>query len=268
MDHRIVCIAFALPCTHLLHAQQWPARANDDAAERTFQHIHELIDQGRLQEADSLIAHSFQADQDSPRSYFERARLDVRRGDSLSYCRDLSEATAAHLPEVSALYRLACVRVDSGGLSDFALDSTQFPGIAKVMRYRLRQEVGAQYGLFDGEDSLQVGFIVEGSDTLFTYTPELTEFEGGQAELYAFMRRQLRYPELEADAGIQGRVRIRFRVGIDGRLSHVEVVHHVSPGLDAEALRVVKLMPPWKPGAWRGRPVPFSLVLPVVFKLM
>jgi protein TonB len=58
---------------------------------------------------------------------------------------------------------------------------------------------------------------------------------------------------------------VRFIVRPDGSVDDVELVRGVHPLLDAEAIRVVRGMPRWKPGLMHGKPVPVRMVLPVGF---
>src|SRR5690606_33144338 len=46
-----------------------------------------------------------------------------------------------------------------------------------------------------------------------------------------------------------------------------EIVHAIHPSLDSESIRVISLLPPWKPGKKNGVPVNVYYTLPVQFKL-
>lgn len=75
------------------------------------------------------------------------------------------------------------------------------------------------------------------------------------------------YPESVPKAGLQGKVFIGFVVRKDGRISDVEILKGADPALNAEALRLVKSMPNWKPGTQRNVPVNVKYTLPIVLKL-
>ncbi|NMC41387.1 MAG: energy transducer TonB, partial [Bacteroidales bacterium] len=64
-----------------------------------------------------------------------------------------------------------------------------------------------------------------------------------------------------------GRVVVRFVVSADGSVKRAEIVKGVHPVLDSEALRVVSLMPRWKPGRQNGTPAPVWFSVPVKFEL-
>ncbi len=96
---------------------------------------------------------------------------------------------------------------------------------------------------------------------------EQPEFPGGMAKMYQYLQSNTKYPDMEFDAGIQGKVFVEFVVEKDGDISDVKVRRGVSPGLDKEAVRAVKSMPKWNPGKMNGKPVKVRFTIPVDFKL-
>ena len=102
---------------------------------------------------------------------------------------------------------------------------------------------------------------------IFTIVEEQPEFPGGMAECYKWIGKNLNYPTISAENGVQGRVTVNFVVNADGSIVDVKVVRGVDPYLDKEAIRVVSKMPKWKPGKQRGKAVRCSFNLPVRFKL-
>lgn len=96
---------------------------------------------------------------------------------------------------------------------------------------------------------------------------EQPEFPGGMEKMYEFMGKMQKYPDMEYEAGIQGKVYVQFTVAKDGSIEEAKVLRSVSGGLDKEAMRLVKSMPKWSPGKMGGKPVKCRFNLPVVFKL-
>lgn len=92
-------------------------------------------------------------------------------------------------------------------------------------------------------------------------------FKGGEAEMMKFLAMNIRYPEAAMKAGKQGYVVVKFVVSKSGKVESPEIVRSVSPELDAEALRVVGMMPDFNPGTVDGKPVDCTYILPVSFKL-
>ncbi|OFY43223.1 MAG: hypothetical protein A2X18_09280 [Bacteroidetes bacterium GWF2_40_14] len=77
----------------------------------------------------------------------------------------------------------------------------------------------------------------------------------------------IKYPQSAMNAGIQGRVIVEFIVEKSGEVSSVEVVKSVDDALDAEAVKVVRASPRWKPGIKGGAPVRVKISVPIEFKL-
>lgn len=92
-------------------------------------------------------------------------------------------------------------------------------------------------------------------------------FPGGTNALNTFIASNLKYSVVAQENGIQGRVVVKFIVEKDGSISNVEVDRSVDPGLDNEAMRVVKAMPKWIPGQINGKAVKVECSHPFVFRL-
>lgn len=105
------------------------------------------------------------------------------------------------------------------------------------------------------------------SGQIYTAVEQPAEFPGGQSALMTFLSNNIRYPEAAQQNGISGRVIVKFVVEKDGSISSASVVKGVDKDLDAEAVRVVRRMPKWKPGKNSGQPVRSYFTLPVSFKL-
>ncbi|NLT04000.1 MAG: TonB family protein [Bacteroidales bacterium] len=100
-----------------------------------------------------------------------------------------------------------------------------------------------------------------------TSAEEMPQFLGGEAALIDFIKQNLRYPSVSAQNGIEGRCIIRFVVDKDGNVTNVESIRGLDEACDAEAIRVVKGMPKWKPGRQKGENVPVYYTIPIVFRL-
>lgn len=96
---------------------------------------------------------------------------------------------------------------------------------------------------------------------------QLPEFPGGASELMKWLTKNLKYPKQAQQQKRQGRVVAQFIVNADGSLSDFEIVRSVHPELDSEAMRVLKLMPPWKAGQQDKKPCRTVVCIPIVFKL-
>ena len=101
----------------------------------------------------------------------------------------------------------------------------------------------------------------------FTFVEQMPQYPGGEAEMMKFLQQNVQYPQLERDNDIQGKVLVRFVVMEDGKVDSVKVVRSVSPGLDKESIRVIKMFPNFKPGMQQGKPVRVYYNIPISFKL-
>jgi protein TonB len=104
-------------------------------------------------------------------------------------------------------------------------------------------------------------------DAIFVVAENAPEFPGGSDSLYAYIARNIKYPETAKKEKIEGRVFVTFVIEKDGQVSSAKILRDIGGGCGEEAIRVVKNMPKWKPGTQRGNPVRFQFNLPVSFML-
>jgi periplasmic protein TonB len=96
---------------------------------------------------------------------------------------------------------------------------------------------------------------------------EMPEFPGGMAALQKYIIEQINYPSDALINNIQGKVFLKFVVKADGSVDRIMIIRGVDPLLDNEAIRVVKMLPRFKPGRQNGVPAQVWFSLPVNFKL-
>lgn len=96
---------------------------------------------------------------------------------------------------------------------------------------------------------------------------QLPEYPGGMVEFMKWLTATLKYPEVALKQRIQGKVMISFIVNTDGSLSDIKLVKGANRLLDAEALRVARLMPKWSPGKDKGKPCRTMIAIPIVFEI-
>lgn len=97
----------------------------------------------------------------------------------------------------------------------------------------------------------------------------MPEFPGGTVDMMQFLQKNIVYPNMAKEAGLQGKCFLKFVVGVDGSINDVAVMRGV-PGCiecDIEAIRVVYSMPKWNPGKQKGKAVPVFFNLPINFHL-
>ncbi|MFN9326632.1 MAG: energy transducer TonB [Flavobacteriales bacterium] len=100
-----------------------------------------------------------------------------------------------------------------------------------------------------------------------TIAEVMPEFPGGKEALFAYLGKNLKYPEQAVEEGIEGVVYVTFVVEVDGSITGVKVLRGIGGGCDEEAVRVVRSMPNWTPGMQAGKPVRVKYNLPIRYKL-
>jgi len=93
------------------------------------------------------------------------------------------------------------------------------------------------------------------------------EFPGGIAGLMKYIHRNVRYPSIAVENGIEGTVYVNFIVNKKGEVSDITLLRGVDSVLDKEALRVIGTLPKWKPGMQNGAAVNVSYQVPIKFDL-
>ncbi len=125
----------------------------------------------------------------------------------------------------------------------------------------------------DVDEDTQVEFVeIEEEEEvaeaeIFTIVETMPSFPGGEKKLFEYLGKNIKYPSMAKDAGIQGVVYVSFVVEPDGSIGEVKVLRGIGGGCDEEAVRVVKAMPKWNPGKQRGKPVRVRYNLPIRFIL-
>lgn len=104
-------------------------------------------------------------------------------------------------------------------------------------------------------------------EEVYLVVEQMPEFPGGNMELQRFLANSVKYPIEAAKKGIQGKVFVSFVIGKDGSVKDAKVVRRADPLLDAEGLRVVKIMPNWQPGKQKGKTVNVQYTVPINFVL-
>jgi len=102
---------------------------------------------------------------------------------------------------------------------------------------------------------------------IFTVVESMPDFPGGDAARMKFLQENIKYPQMARESGIQGTVYVTFVVEPNGSVSDVRVLRGIGGGCDEEAIRVIKMMPNWKPGQQRGKPVRVQFNMPIKFTL-
>ncbi len=90
-------------------------------------------------------------------------------------------------------------------------------------------------------------------------------------KLIEYLYKNLKYPAIARENGVEGRVYIQFVVEKNGKITDGKIVRDIGAGCGEAALKVVNnmnnLAQSWTPGKQRGKAVRVLFTLPVTFKL-
>jgi protein TonB len=108
----------------------------------------------------------------------------------------------------------------------------------------------------------------EEEQQIFVVVEDMPTFKGGGVSSFRnYVQKNIEYPTVAAENGIEGTVFVKFVVDTDGGISNVQIMRGVDPSLNEEAKRVIRNAPEWEPGTQRGKPVRVQFTIPIVFQL-
>ncbi|QNF33110.1 M56 family metallopeptidase [Adhaeribacter swui] len=105
------------------------------------------------------------------------------------------------------------------------------------------------------------------NDEVFTFVEQNPLFPGGLEKMFQFLGKNIKYPKAAIDANLEGNVIAEFVVTKEGKITDLKIVKSLSPETDAEAKRVIALMPDWEPGKQDSKPLNVKYTLPIKFAL-
>ncbi len=104
-----------------------------------------------------------------------------------------------------------------------------------------------------------------GDNNIYALVDEPAKYPGGQAEMFKYLKDNLKYPEVAKANNVHGRVIVAFVIEKDGSTSEFKVKRGLSNECNEEAIRLIKSMPKWEPGKKKGKAVRTSMMVPVNF---
>jgi protein TonB len=105
------------------------------------------------------------------------------------------------------------------------------------------------------------------SEEIYTSIDINAEFPGGKNKMYDFINANIAYPPKAKRANVSGKVFLKFIVYKDGHIDNIELLKGIGFECDEEAIRIIKIMPRWKPGKYKGKIVNSYFNLPINFQL-
>ena len=115
--------------------------------------------------------------------------------------------------------------------------------------------------------SAQKTVVAKKNQKVFDVVEQMPEYPGGQAALFEYLSKNIKYPADAEKKKVEGKVFVTFVVDTDGKITDVSLMRKVFPSLDAEAVRVISAMPNWIPGRQKGQAVRVKYTVPIMFRL-
>ena len=115
--------------------------------------------------------------------------------------------------------------------------------------------------------SAQKTVVAQKNQKVFDIVEQMPEYPGGQAALFEYLSKNIKYPADAEKKKVEGKVFVTFVVDADGKITDVSLMRKVFPSLDAEAVRVISAMPNWIPGKQKGQVVRVKYTVPIMFRL-
>ena len=222
-------------------------------------------------------------------TYFNLAMTKLKLNDMNGYSDNLKKASEYGDKEAELLYKNKCVEsVDTleyyskknKFLVCYQIVTTERYNVKKKYEYQVINAINKE--LIPFSNSLDNSAILR-NDTLFSsdYTipnfsfddivyfscEQMPEFPGGMEAMYSFIKSKIKYPEEANINNITGTVYASFVISSDGTVENIRILKGVSRILDSEAIKVLRMMPKWKPGKSNGRFVNIQLNIPINFSL-
>jgi periplasmic protein TonB len=148
------------------------------------------------------------------------------------------------------------------------VEEEKMPTIEEIKQNDTGAEIVEGAGEIVLEEPVEEVLKEEGDDdAIFTVVEQQAEFSGGFEAMAKFLSKNVKYPAVARRMGVEGSVFVSFEIDREGNISDPQVIKGISVECDREAIRVIKLMPPWKPGKQNGKAVRCRFVLPIKFKL-
>jgi periplasmic protein TonB len=125
----------------------------------------------------------------------------------------------------------------------------------------------AEANVYGSNNANHLDTIKVDDEPVFLAVENQPEFPGGEEALVEFIARNVKYPPIARENGIQGKVFVSFIIEIDGSVSTIKIVRGIGGSCDEEAKRVVGLLPNFIPGRQNDKLVRVQYIVPVNFKL-
>lgn len=202
----------------------------------------------------------------SANAYFNRAAAYLNLKDTCNYCNDLKKASGLNDWEAQKLFNEDCTLIKIVKNIPDSIKAKD-PNIyqIKIIQDKCSSESSLTF-IYESNVNVKENTETDNSP-VFTIVEEMPSFPGGENERNRFLAMNINYPQEAVLTGIQGTVYVQFIIDRNGSVTEVKVLKGIGGGCDEEAMRVVQIMPKWKPGKQNGKNVRVIFNMPIYFRL-
>jgi len=225
-----------------------------------------------FRQADSLFSLSVKLDP-SAETFYNRALCRGKMANKNGYCLDLAKATELGEQKAIKLFCRSCGKIDTTYKKiDITNKSTKLFYKTVSCRYgdSIIYSITTKYWPNNPATTRRDTNLYRSSSNpeVFTIVESQPEFPGGIPALMKFVKNNISTPDVLIKNELVGKVYLRFIVNEDGSVTSIEVMKGIEgcSECDEEAMRVLSMMPLWKPAIMQGRPVKSYFNIPIRFQ--
>lgn len=156
---------------------------------------------------------------------------------------------------------------DAIDVEETLIESTETSQLEEIQEYNVSLE---DLSVDEVEEDIQVPFAVIETVPIFPgckgkNNQELKKCFEEKIQLH--IRKNLKYPEVALDMGIEGKVFVIFIIDKEGNVTNIRT-RGPDTNLEKESARIMSVLPKMTPGKQRGKPVKVTFSIPINFKVM
>ena len=231
------------------------------------------FNQEKLKEADSLFEISAKLEPNAD-VFYNKAMVNKKLGNFTDYCYNLSYAIHYGDRESYKLFSCDCIKVDSFYVTESYKKADSDKYFYKLRFIKASFNLTQEFYKYDNKNQLLLSYEIDkNNDTSYTHFSKniwdsliINQIYNPS---YFFIQKNIKYPEAEKEAQIQGKVFIQFYINKNGKIEGPKVIKIPAGGINlaTEALRVIKILPNYKPVMFNGNNVKMKVIMPFIFRL-
>jgi protein TonB len=236
----------------------------------------QYLQTGDYEKADSMLTLAIEAIPFGD-AYYNRAIARMKMDEMAGFCIDIKKAASYNDNEAEKLHIQYCLDIDTINYSDTYEIVENISSFVEIVNKEKYYDLTEGF-VYDKSDNQIARYRIQNDYKWYGLVPNMPEFEGGERKMLKFLKSNLVYPDSERDAykkyaGTYATVYVQFDISESGKVTNVQVSDekkehtekNISRNFVNEALRIVRLLPDFKPENFKGEPVIVRNVIPIKF---